>query len=261
MNSNLATTQELSRSFEPSPGWKEHFYWVFVLGLLVVAWSVSPLAGPYVAALCNAVVGIALIAMSARSPQGGGSGLVYLGLLPLARMMGIVFSAPLELFGFGPSGSDLWLSVGVLAVALSTRTVEQWRIKWKLPRWETVLILVSSSVLAYLFGSKLGSLPSMSIPIDLTVVIGGFAVEWIFRGPMFAVMSKSIGPVWTIIFTTLVWLAVGHDSTYLSMAYVLVVNVLYGVAKWRGERTFWIGISHALLNVLILLPAHPLGGG
>lgn len=239
--------------------------WVAILAVIAIAWDLTPLEGDYVAIWVNAVLAVMLIWVSARVHEPDhGRAVVVLSVLPLARLAGVVVFVPLATVGMESASTDLMVAVGAVVA---------WMILWDgtpSARWRphnvTIVVLAMSAVLGFLLEGRepAGLLTTFGrghvIPVLLLLamaVSAGFGAEYVFRGPAFDVISSRLNPVWAIALFTALWLALALYRSVVMVAALTLANVAYGICRARGERTFWLGLAHGLLNGVSVLLLHP----
>ena len=163
------------------------------------------------------------------------SGLVKVALS--AAAIGLVLfksrNIPREELGFTrPAMLPALLLLGIyMAWMFGTNALIHWRGPWDFRPWAAAPLLASIlRVLAVCF-------------------LGPTVEELIFRGWLFALLRRRVGPVATIGATAVAW-ALLHYSYGWGVIFVIVVDgILLGLARWRSRSLYPPIVMHMLYNL------------
>ncbi len=256
--------------------------WITAFVCVAAAWSLSPQGGLFTAVWTNLVLAGGLVVLSARvTDETQGRALVFLAVLPLARMADVITAVPLSTVGWSGVGTDLVVALGAACAwflspgrpQLGERSARGGISRkasgsgWA-PKWGTLALFAGSCAAGVaLHGREAVSLPlSTGIhPLEAAVIVFlvmlavGVGVEAVFRGPLFEALRHAVGPVPAVALTSALWMVLGGYRPGAPAVLIALANVVYGVARARGERTLWVGVAHGLLNGCAMVAVHGLG--
>lgn len=256
---------------------------------IAAAWTLSPSGGLYTVVWVNLLLSGGLVALSVRvADETRGRALVFLAVLPLARMADAITAAPLSMAGWGSVGTDLAVALGAAVAWFLTRRRRESgaasgqggevsrkgsrersrRVSRWAPQWTTLPLFVASCAAGLaLHGRAAFRVPSLvashSLEADaivfLVMMTTGLGAEAVFRGPPFDALRRTAGAFPAVALSSALWMALGGYAPGLPAVLVGLANLAYGLVKVRGERTLWIGVAHGLLNGCAMLAVHGLG--
>jgi membrane protease YdiL (CAAX protease family) len=92
------------------------------------------------------------------------------------------------------------------------------------------------------------------ILLGLTLVVfAPLGEEIVFRGFFFRGLNTSLGPLLTILITSLVWAGMHAQYDAFFMTQIFVFGLVLGWMRWRSESLILVIVLHALINTTALL--------
>jgi len=85
------------------------------------------------------------------------------------------------------------------------------------------------------------------------LVFAPLGEEIVFRGFFFRGFNASLGPVLTILITSLVWAVMHAQYDAFFMSQIFVFGLVLGWVRWRSESLILVIVLHALINATAML--------
>ncbi len=96
----------------------------------------------------------------------------------------------------------------------------------------------------------------------LLVILAPLSEELLFRGFIYGGLSQSaIGPIGTILITSVVWTLIHVQYTWLIMSQVFIYGVVFGIARWKSGSLWPPMFAHAIINLIAGIMAFWPGSG
>lgn len=207
------------------------------------------------------LVALAVIATSAMATVVVGS-LTRSSLLTTACVYGLITCGFLYLEHFRHGGSFRAMGVGFSRIVLRHVVLGAFFAIGSLLLIFGVAFALGATVREPVASSGMVATTRLT-SVLFAIVLGAYGEELVFRGPIFDTLRESIGAVWTVIITSVLFSAVHAFNPSVSIASfgnVFLAGVLLGTLT-MFTASLWASVSfHVVWNLLVSMYFGPLSG-